>query len=654
MLADTKRPQHKLDDDSLFTYREIKDHPDVATLIEEPFVVIDVDDGDHAQRLYDLIESEDIACWVMKTTRGMHFWFKTDTPLKNSVGANTPLTIKADYRSWGLKPDGTPKKSYVKIKDSGEWRQWLRRCTIEDMSSIPYYLLPLHSKYEFSGLGDGDGRNQLMYEYILTLQKNQYTKEMIHETLSYINSYIFDTPLDREELNVILRDESFVQDISVLGTAPVFNPHESSLGDAPWLDDKQRLRHEILAHYIIQDLLLVTYNDVIYLYENGYYQPAFNLIKRRMIDLYPQITKNQRTEVLDYIMIVSQIDRPHSEEYVINVNNGRLDLRTGQLYEHNPDIYDFVRVPITYDPNAYDSTTDSLINRVFVNDVDLVHLFQEMIGYTLCKNSRLHKSFFLLGEGSNGKSTVLEMLKQMLGPDNVSNLSLTDMEHNFKPAELLHKLANIGDDISAIAIKDTGLFKKLSSGDTITVDRKYQLPLKLNNYATLWFSTNKMPTFADKSDGMRRRMVILPFDARFSSTDDDFDPDIIDKVTTETAKAYLLNVAIQGLKRLRTNDQFTLPLRVVKALERDEIESSSVLTWLYDEGIDQEYCIGKEKTVLYEQYRMWCRDDNALKPMKKMTVYKVLEQQFDLEERQIRLDNGTRPRVYVARGDTTE
>ena len=78
------------------------------------------------------------------------------------------------------------------------------------------------------------------------------------------------------------------------------------------------------------------------------------------------------------------------------------------------------------------------------------------------------------------------------------------------------------------------------------VERKNQHPFKLYNYATLWFSTNDMPTFADKSDGLNRRIVILPFDAKFSPYDPDFDPDIIDKVTTDSAKSYLLNLALRG------------------------------------------------------------------------------------------------------------
>ena len=79
----------------------------------------------------------------------------------------------------------------------------------------------------------------------------------------------------------------------------------------------------------------------------------------------------------------------------------------------------------------------------------LIYL-QKCLGYTLCKNSRRHKAFFLVGDGSNGKSTLLDMVKEMLGEENISNLSLLDLEHSFRPAELEHKLANIGDDISSL------------------------------------------------------------------------------------------------------------------------------------------------------------------------------------------------------------
>lgn len=651
-MSDTKRPAHKLDDEFLFGYREAKDFDDVAVLIEEPYVVIDIDNSDEAQRLYDLVESEDIKCWVMKTTRGMHFWFKTPTPLKNSVGANTALTVLADYRSWGHKPDGTPKKSYVKVKDGGVWRTWLRRCLPAHMDEIPYYLLPLHSKYHFSGLDEGSGRNQLLYEYILTLQRAGYDKERVRETISYINSYLFEEPLPREELNMILRDESFVDDVSVLGepkNAPS-GAYEGEAGDRPWLDDKGRLRHDILAKHIIQDLLIVTYNDVTYVYEDGYYKQAYNIIKRKMIDCHPKITRHERAEVLDYIMIISNIERPHFDEYILNVENGRLDLRTGELLPHTPEIHDFVRIPIVYDPSAYDSHTEALLNRVFVNDGEIFNLFTEMLGYTLCKNSRRHKAFFLVGDGSNGKSTLLDMVKSMLGEGNISNLSLLDLEHSFRPAELEHKLANIGDDISSLAIKDTGTFKKLVSGDGLMVERKNQQPFKLYNYATLWFSTNDMPTFADKSDGLNRRMVILPFDAKFTPHDPDFDPDIIDKVTTGSAKSYLLNLALRGLKRLREQDRFSESKRVNDAIERNKIESSSILTWIFDMGITGEDVDGRERGIVYEEYEAWCRRGNAYQPFSRQKFYQAIEKELDVTTVQQRVDGGVRQRIFTVEG----
>ena len=77
----------------------------------------------------------------------------------------------------------------------------------------------------------------------------------------------------------------------------------------------------------------------------AYYKQAYSIIKRKMIDCYPKITRHERAEVLDYIMIISNIEQPQFDEYVLNVINGRLDLRTGELLPHTPEIHDFVRIP---------------------------------------------------------------------------------------------------------------------------------------------------------------------------------------------------------------------------------------------------------------------------------------------------------------------
>lgn len=622
----TKRPLEKLD--ITYSRRDIATASDVGLLITEPYVVVDIDDPTSAEKVLKLIEGEDINCRIMKTTRGIHLYFKTSTALKNSILSKTALTVHVDYRSWGVKASGEQKKSYVKVKQDGEWRPLLRTCRWDVLDEIPKWLLPLSSPYDFTTMGEGDGRNQKLYEYIIFLQKAGYNRQEVIYVIQLINQYILDEPLDNYEIETICREEAFI-------------PQEKlDEQNVEWFDEKNRFLHNIFGDHLIDRMVIVTLNGLTYVYEDGYYQYCDNLILAKMIELYPSISQKQRSEVLSYIKIQTHLEHPTYEEYVVNVKNGRLDLRTGTLTPHSPIYHDFARVNATYDPAISDSYLYKVLQKVFVNDDEVYRLFKQIVGYTLTRNAIYQTSFFLLGDGSNGKSTILDMIKNMLGKGNVSTLSLLDLESKFKIAELENRLANIGDDIPNLTIRDTGLFKKLTSGEGVTVERKNQHPFTLENTSTLWFSTNKMPSFADKSHGLERRMVIIPFDATFSPNDPDYDPDIREKLSTDQAMSALLNLAVEGLQLLRKVGRFIIPERVKQTNAKYKVESSSILTFAkerFDEP--QELCVRPVGTI-FRMYQIWCADNGYAKPFSKRQFVAEIKNYYQFDYLQIRTGKG--------------
>ncbi|QIK57782.1 hypothetical protein G7059_07990 [Erysipelothrix sp. HDW6A] len=624
-----KTPAHKLT--TTFTRKEISDVDDVGMMVEEPYVVVDVDDSEEAEILLNIIRGEGIKARVMKTRRGYHFWFKTSKSIKNNTTAKVGLTLYVDYRSWGIKANGEPKLSYTRIKADGAWFDWELRTPFKNLDELPRWLRPTGSKYLFKGYSDGDGRNQALYEYILTLQSAGYTREEAIETITLINKYVLKDSLKLSELETILRDESFV-DEETLET--VNGNHES------WFTDKGKFLHNVFADMIIKDMQIVTYHARTYVYEDGYYQDTDNDIMLKMMELFPAISMRQRSEVMSYIKIITHVSEPESDEYTINLMNGRYDLRKQRLTPHNSKYMDFSRVNAEYDADAYDEYTHNVLKKVFINDDQLFELFTQILGYSLCKNTIYQQAFFLSGGGSNGKSTILEMVKSLIGYRNVSTLSLTDLEDKFKVAELENKLVNLGDDIPTLTIKDTGKFKKLVSGEGVTVERKNQNPFELNNYATLWFSTNKMPSFGDKSLGMERRITILPFNATFTSKDKDFDPNILEKVTTQSALNYLLRLAIEGYQSLRKSGKFIVPEVVTKANEAYKIESSSILTWLKEGGYSVNELTHEPIVYWYQQYKLWCVEAGYQKPFSRRQFVNEICTYVKLDTKQIRTGYG--------------
>ena len=125
----------------------------------------------------------------------------------------------------------------------------------------------------------------------------------------------------------------------------------------------------------MEEYNIITSNDQIYVYNNGYYQRNDNLIENKMLEMAPDIKSHMRNEVLSYIKIKTNRDVNRVEfPYIINIENGRLDVRTRVLYEHSPEYIEFERVPVKYNPDAYDVNVDKMLDKVFCHDKEVTSL----------------------------------------------------------------------------------------------------------------------------------------------------------------------------------------------------------------------------------------------------------------------------------------
>ena len=412
---------------------------------------------------------------------------------------------------------------------------------------------------------------------------------------------------------------------------------------AGYVDDNGNLLHYKFGDMLINKHRIVAYNDNLYIYKDGYYVNDNNTIQRAMIDLYPSISSYKRREVLSYIKIKVHLNKkPINNPYFINIKNGRLDLLNADLFPHTPDEIDFIRVPVKFNPTAYCKIVDQTLNKVFLGDREVRKLFEELLGYCLIRNTKYQRGFILYGKGSNGKSTILKMMREFLGKENTTSIALSKIHHQFTTQELDNKLANIGDDLDPKQLKETGTIKKLISGEGMLVDIKYEQPVVLYNHAKMIFSTNYLPRSIDKSKGFYRRFEFIPFNAQISENDDDFDPFIEDKLTTEEAKSYLLNIAIKGINRLIRQNTFTYPEVVRKVKEQYKKMNSTVLTFLDDELIEPE---GRIISEIYDEYVEYCKKSNV-KYVSRVTFSREICEYFDVESTPERTHNDKVERVF--------
>ena len=604
----------------LQTYDEVKRLSEYAGILGDLTVLIDVDDFEQSEKLMNAVEAQQCACRVVETTRGKHFYFsnidQTGEYILDKCGIHRMLAcgITADIKV-GCK------NSYSILKHKGKEREVIYDIEDEEeYGQLPVWMLPVGAKTRFFDMAAGDGRNQALFNYILTLQSEGFSKDDIKLTLQLINDHVLTEPLEEHELETVMRDDAFKK--------PVFFKKNVFLFDK-------------FAHYLKATNHIVKINGHLHIYKDGVYVDGTKEIESQMIRHISNLNRSRRAEVLSYLDLLTRDDVHVSAANYIAFKNGIYNLDTDEMQEFSPDIIVTNKIPFDYDPDAYSEITDRTLDKLACHDPSIRMLLEECIGYCFYRRNELRKSFILTGEKENGKSTFLSMVEHLLGEVNVATLDLKDLGDRFKTAQLVGKLANVGDDIGDEFIPNPAVFKKLCSGNPITVEKKGQDPFDFSNYSKLLFSANNIPRIKDKSGAVISRLVIIPFDARFSPDDPDFDPYIKYKLIQEEPMQYLINIGLEGLKRILHNRRFTTSQKVQSALEEYEKNNNPILLF-FEEDVRIE---DEVTSVVYQQYTEFCLA-NSFTPMSNIEFSKQVKKHFgvDIKNRTIK---GKKYRVFV-------
>ena len=252
------------------------------------------------------------------------------------------------------------------------------------------------------------------------------------------------------------------------------------------------------------------------------------------------------------------------EAGTVAVKNGLLDLSKAAADEPDavrdlkPRDYAMTRLPVEYDPDASGEWGS------FVTDVvedGMIDAVQEYIGYCLHRDSTFDRSLLLVGGGANGKSTFLNVVEELLGDDNTTNVSPYDFGDKPSMAQLHGALANISADLAGGSLqgKNLGNFKKLTGGDTVTAKRLYKDPFKFTYDGGMLFAANEVPDVpvSDDDAAFWRRWIIVHFDNYFPEGSDKRDPQLEGRLKEPENLSALLNWAIDGWARLMDQGEFT-------------------------------------------------------------------------------------------------
>lgn len=376
-----------------------------------------------------------------------------------------------------------------------------------------------------------------------------------------------------------------------------------------------------LAEYMIQEKKLKCDDSLVYIWTGKFYRSISFLHLKNIIDKL--VKKNSTPNVVNNFFNKSLIKSYYCFEQdstfpgFLNCNNGLLNLKTKELEPHNDNYLIKYVLEHNYSPSAKCPAFLNALDLVTNNDEGLKKLIQQIFGYTIVGGyPKAHKAFMFYGPGGNGKSTILTALRNLIGTQNVAHVPLPLFDKPFSMISLDGKLANLIDETPKFGI-NAEAFKNIVSGGYVRAAHKRKDEFDLQVHARIIFACNSLPNFKDDSDGLLRRLIIVPFNNKIEESQ--MNRNIDNEIKAEMSG--ILNWAIEGLETLIDNDYQFIDCEATKNIKTQYMEETDSVQRFWSEEII--VCDGQEPqngfistNDLYVDYKLFCEVE-GFKPVNK-------------------------------------
>jgi len=269
----------------------------------------------------------------------------------------------------------------------------------------------------------------------------------------------------------------------------------------------------------------------------------------------------------------------------------QIEFQSDEIHMDTPVFENFIRTTLT---DEEDKT-----------DKDLVKLVQEMFGYYLISGLEAQKTFFLVGDGANGKSVMTRVLESIIGREYVSAMTIQTLTTNqFAASNLIGKRVNICNEEESKYLQSS-TFKSLITGETMQVERKFEKQFSFTPTTKYLFASNRMPNFEGLNHGLRRRIIIIPFNKIFEEHEQN--KNLNEELLNEMPG--IINWAMDGAKRLKENNYKFTQTKATDETKMEFEESISSSVMFFRENFtpdDNGFLTNKE---IYREYKDWCYEN---------------------------------------------
>jgi putative DNA primase/helicase len=309
------------------------------------------------------------------------------------------------------------------------------------------------------------------------------------------------------------------------------------------------------------------------------------------------------------VVSASELDR---EPWLLNVTNGTLDLRTGELRAHDPADLLTKLSPVTFEGDARSPLWESFLERITGGDDDLRCFLQRAVGYSLTGDTREEKLFFAHGPAASGKSTFLEAIKAVLG-DYATTADFESFLKKKSDAGVRNDIARLAGTRMTIGIEvdegkrlAEGLLKTLTGGDTITARHLYKEFFEFLPQFKLWLAANARPRVSASDSGMWRRIVQVPFAEAIP--EEERDPRIKLQLKGDPqVQSAVLAWALEGCRAWQEQG-LLVPERVRRYTEEYRAENDPLADF-FDERCVFEPRAVVRRSELRRAYEEWAREN---------------------------------------------
>lgn len=530
---------------------------------------------------------------------GYHLIYRTDREIRPSVNSE----IAVDVRGWHSYVVCDPTPGYCFEDD-----------TAPTMANDAVYAFLEHvrpkqqprpstsAKRSGGGAIKEGGRNDYLFKRGSSLRSDEKNSDdLIIAYLQALNKTECNPPLDDVELNKLIN--------SVLKLPVGLSDEAKELQQKKPPGRPRKFEHNTIAKRLITEYgACLIDGETPAIREGGRYRIGWDAFDSVIIDIADDCTVNNRREVKSYIQAKSESKR-QSSPYLIAFKNGVLDVRTLEFRDLLPDDIIPNVIPHNWNPSATGETLDNVLYKMACGDMATYMNLAEFIGVCMVRSAKLCPFFpVLIGVGSNGKSTYIELLKNVIGDENISGLQPKEIAARFMGSHIVGKTANLGDDIASgyLDDRDCAVIKSIATGDLMFTDVKGGKGFHYQPYCTMVFSCNQFPRLADTTPGFMRRLFPIEFNAIFSANDSDYDPMIGEKLREESILEYACVIGVEGLRRVLEQNKPT-PNELSESMKGEIArEGNTGLQWFSDDGITAEHLTGMTKEEAHREYLNWC------------------------------------------------